>query len=448
MTTPPSTSTNDPYAAWRNGNYRLYALGWFLLVFGKAAETIAVQVHLYERTKDPLSLGLMGLVQAMPIILFAIGGGHLADRFDRRRVMMSTMSVNVVISLGLLLAAREDVPVSWFYPLLFIGATSTALGTPSRSALLPQLVRPENFSNAVTWSSTVFQIGTMTGPVVAGFLIGSQVNTSRALTLVVVCRLLSLAAIAGMRHRKIERQDEALTWQSLMAGVRFVFQTKLILATITLDLFAVLLGGAVYLLPIFARDILGVGATGLGFLRAADAIGAISMAVLLAHLPPMKHAGRTLLWAVAGFGLCTILFGLSKSFWPSLAMLFMVGGLDAISVVVRHSLVQLLTPDRMRGRVSAVNSVFIVASNDIGGLESGVTARLFGPVASVVLGGVGTLLVVIGAARIWPQILSIGSLHDIRPADAPEEIERTAAPEMVAVDARETAESDEGHTTT
>ena len=189
---------------------------------------------------------------------------------------------------------------------------------------------------------------------------------------------------------------ESISWQSLAAGVRFVWRTKLILATITLDLFAVLLGGATYLLPVFCEDILGVGARGVGFLRSAEAVGAVAMAILLTHLPPMRRAGRTMLWAVAGFGGATVVFGLSRLFWLSLAMMFLIGALDNVSVVVRHTLVQMLTPDAMRGRVSAVNGVFIVSSNDLGGLESGVTAWLFGPVISVVGGGIGTILVVLG----------------------------------------------------
>jgi len=207
---------------------------------------------------------------------------------------------------------------------------------------------------------------------------------------------------------------ESISLQSVVAGVRFVWKTKLILATITLDMFAVLLGGVTYLLPDFAKNILHVGPVGLGFLRAADAVGAVCMAVLLTHLPPMRRAGVTLLWAVGGFGLATIVFGLSEWFWLSLLMMFLIGALDNISVVVRHTLVQMLTPDAMRGRVSAVNNVFIVASNDLGGLESGMTAWLFGPVVSVVGGGIGTILVVLGATYLWPQILAIGSLGSIR----------------------------------
>jgi hypothetical protein len=260
----------------------------------------------------------------------------------------------------------------------------------------------------------------MTGPAVGGLVIGTQNNIASAFLLVAGCRLWSLAAILGVRLRPMERERAAMSWENLVAGIRFVWQTKLILATITLDLFAVLLAGATYLLPIYAEDILHVGARGLGFLRSAEAVGAIGMAVLLAHLPPMQRAGRTLLWSVAGFGVATILFGLSSWFWLSLAMMFLIGALDNVSVVVRHTLVQMLAPDVMRGRVSAVNNVFIVSSNDLGGMESGVLARLVGPVMAVVIGGVGAIVAVFGCSRLWPEILEIGSLADVRPAQAAE----------------------------
>ena len=211
-------------------------------------------------------------------------------------------------------------------------------------------------------------------------------------------------------------EKEEISWKSVGAGVVFVWQHKPILATITLDLFAVLFGGVTYLFPIFAVDILKVGPSGVGYLQSADAAGAILMFLLLAHLPPIPRAGRTMLWCVAAFGAATIVFGLSTSFWLSMAMMFLAGAVDGVSVVVRHTLVQMLTPDPMRGRVSAVNNVFIVASNDIGGLESGVTAWLFTPVLSVVGGGVATILVVLATMRVWPEILAIGSLRDLKPA--------------------------------
>jgi MFS family permease len=408
----------DRYAAWRNANYRCYAAGWFLLTFGKMIETVAVGVHIYDRTRDPLALGWIGLVQAAPVVLLAIPGGQIADRWDRRTVMMAMLGLTGLVALGLALAAWCDLSVGWMYVLLLVGASAAALGSPSRAALLPQIVGPDDFPTAVTWNSGVFQIASMTGPAVGGLVVGASVSTHRALALVAVCRLLSLGMIWAVRCRPAERAAESISWETLLAGLRFVWKTKLILATISLDLFAVLLGGATYLLPLYAEDILGVGARGLGMLRSAEALGAIAMAALLTYLPPMRRAGRTMLWAVAGFGAATIVFGLSQSFWLSLAMMFLIGALDNVSVVVRHTLVQMLTPDAMRGRVSAVNGVFIVASNDLGGVESGVTARLFGAVASVVLGGAGTILVVLGAARLWPEILGIGSLKDVRPDEA------------------------------
>lgn len=417
LASPPPSSETGPYAAWKNPDYRLFACGWFILTFGKQIETVAVGIHLYERTGDPLALGLLGLVQALPVLLLAIPGGQLADRFDRRRLMMLMLGLGTTVSLGLTWLALVDAPVQWFYVLLALGATSQALGSPSRSALLPELVSPRLFSNAVTWNSSVFQIASMTGPAIGGLIVGTQKSAATAFAVVTVCRLLSLASIAALRYRPIQRVKQAISWESLVAGIQFVWNTKLILATITLDLFAVLLGGATYLLPIYAKDILHVGATGLGLLRSAEAIGAVSMALLLAHLPPMRRAGRTMLWAVGGFGVATIIYGVSQWFWLSMVMMFLIGAMDNISVVVRHTLVQMLTPDHMRGRVSAINSIFIVASNDLGGLESGVTARLFGPVLSVVTGGIGAIVVVLGTAQVWPQILRIGSLEDIRPTE-------------------------------
>ena len=238
--------------------------------------------------------------------------------------------------------------VLWIYLLLGIGAVGWALGNPARQALLPQLVPAELFANSVAWNSSVFYIASVTGPVVGGIVVATSSNLAPAFALVLLCRVIALAAIALIRHRPAARLEQTISWESVVAGIRFVWNTKLILATITLDLFAVLLGGATYLLPIYA-DMLGVGALGLGFLQSADAVGAICMAMLLAHRPPLQRAGVTLLWAIAGFGVATIIFGISQLFWLSLLMMFLVGALDNISVVVRHTLVQMLTPDEMRG---------------------------------------------------------------------------------------------------
>ena len=415
------------------------------MTFSKHVETLAVAVHLvdtYDAKDAPLALGMMALVQALPVMLLAIAGGQLADRFDRRSVLLSTLVISLLAAIGMLFVIFLSAPIPWIYLCLGVGAIGRALGSPSRAALLPQLVPAKIFSNAVTWNVTVFYIASVTGPVVGGLivaisekqelligLLGPVVgnfmaafsgNAIPAFVLIVLCRLAAIAAVFLIRHRQVGSIDQPVSWENVAAGVRFVWRTKLILATITLDLFAVLLGGAIYLLPIYAKDILHVGASGLGFLRAADAVGAMCMAVWLVHRPPLRRAGVTLIWAIIGFGAATIVFGFSQWFWLSMGMMFFIGALDNISVVVRHTLVQMLTPDEMRGRVSAVNGVFIVASNDIGGLESGLTAWLFTPVISVVGGGVGTILAVIGAICIWPQILKIGSLDSIQPASLAE----------------------------
>ncbi len=404
----------DPYAAWRCRNYQLYALGWFLMTFAKQAETVVVGMFVYQQTQTALSLAWLGLVQAAPIILLSIAGGQLADRVNRKAILLVAVLLNAGVSVGLVGVAGWQLPISWIYGLVFVEAIVQALGMPARAALLPQIVPGPTFSNAVTWNSSVFQVATMTGPAVAGLVLGF-VSPAAAFAMVGVCRLLSAAVIAGVRTEPFVRSEEAVSWSSVLAGLRFVWRNKPILATITLDLFAVLLGGATYLLPVFAEDILGVGAVGLGFLRSAEALGAISMAFLLAHLPPMKRAGVTMLWAVAGFGAWTMVFGLSTWYPLSLLAIFLIGCLDNVSVVVRHTLVQMLTPDAMRGRVSAVNGVFIVASNDLGGLKSGVAAWLFGPVLAVVGGGVGAIAIVLGAVRVWPQLLRLGALNEIRP---------------------------------
>ena len=402
-------ATTNPYAPWLLPDFRRYACGSFAATFAQQAETLVVSVVLVEACtteRAPLALGLMALVRALPVMLLAIAGGQIADRFDRRRVLVLTFSVAAAASAGLLAVAVLDAPIGCYYPFLALGAAALAIATPSRQALLPGLVPAEIFSNVATWGSSIFYTATVTGPVVAGFLLdrfaqaagpgtaaglaaAKLIRPAPALAMALLCRLLGMMMIARMRYRRTNHGEETISWKSVLAGIRFVWRTKLILATITLDLFAVLLGGATYLLPIFAKEILKVGPTGLGVLRAADAVGAITMALTLAHRPPLRRAGVTLLWAVAGFGAATIVFGLSSWFWLSILAMCLVGALDNISVVVRHTLVQMLTPDDMRGRVSAVNAVFIVASNDLGGAESGITAWLFGPVISVVGGGIG-----------------------------------------------------------
>jgi len=418
---------HDPYAALRIPGYRFYSLGWVISVIGQQVQSIAVQWQIVQRVgsieRGALALGLVAGVQAVPVILLALPAGHLADRFDRRRIVILSQLAAAAFSVGLALTSHFDGPTALMYLLLGLGATAQAVGWPARSALLPQIVPAEVFSNAATWNSSGFQVASVAGPALGGLVVNYTLTGAYCID--AACSLCFAAFLLMLAVRPAARSSEPATFSTLIAGVRFVWRTKIVLGAITLDLFAVLLGGATYLVPLFASDILKVGPVGFGWLKAAPAVGAFAMAMALAHLPPMKRAGATMLWAVAGFGAATIVFGLSPWFWLSLLMLALTGAFDNVSVVVRHTLVQMLPPDNMRGRVSAVNNVFIGASNEIGGLESGLTAwalgALLGPVrgavASVVAGGIGSIVVVGAVALLWPQVRRFGSLRDARPIE-------------------------------
>ena len=406
---------HDPYAALRFRDFRLYAIGWMISVIGQQMQAAALAWEIFDRTGSYSALGWLGGVQAVPLLLLALPAGHLADTFDRRRITTLTSILASLCSLALAVLSYRA-PINWMFGVLVLSSTALVMGRPARSALLPQIVPLSVFSNAVTWNASIFQVATMLGPALAGLIIIFSVRTVYVID--ALCALTFAALTFLLKPANLNKSNH--TDRSLIAGIRFVWNTRIILATLTLDLFAVLLGGAVYLLPVFAKQILNVGSLGFGGLRAADAIGAFVMAILLAHLPPMKHAGRNMLLAVAGFGAATIVFGLSRNYLLSFAMLLLIGAFDNISVVVRHTLVQVLTPDSTRGRVSAVNNIFIGASNEIGGLESGLTAHWFGPITSVVGGGFGTLLVVLSISLLFPQIRRFGSLHNAKPESPPE----------------------------
>ncbi len=323
----------DPYAAWRIANYRLYAGSWFLMVMARQIEFLAVGIYLYGDKKDLLALGWQGLVMALPAMLLAIPGGHLADRFDRRWVLASTLLLNGLNSAALGISCAWHVPLIWIYLLLVINGCGQALGAPSRTALLPWIVPPERFANAVAWNSTVFQISSMVGPVAGGYLIWAFAGrgVSVALACVVLFRFLGLVGVLLLPNRRPERMQSSVSLETLVAGIRFVWRRKPILATISLDLFAVLLGGATFVLPAFADQVLGYHsqekmAAVAGYLRSAEAVGAILMAIALAHLPPIRRAGWTMLWAVAGFGLATVGLGLSRWLAAALVAMFAIGG--------------------------------------------------------------------------------------------------------------------------
>ena len=412
-----SSPRHDPYAAFRIRDFRLYVIGSLLVQVGVGAQSVAIGWEIYRLTDNALALGLTGLVQALPMMLLTLPAGYLADVFSRRALITISMVGSTLTSVGLAVVSMQDASVTAMYVLLFLDATFMTLARPARAALLPQLVPRPVFENAVSWRISTAQISAVAGPAVGGFLVSlgaPVVYIANACTTLIFVFLLTL-----LRVDRGTRAPHAPSLEAVLIGARFVWKERLLLTTISLDLFAVLLGGAVYLLPLYARDILQAGGQGLGWLRAAPAFGAFCMAVLLAHLPPMRRAGRNLLVAVAGFGLATIVFGFSRSFWLSWAMLFLTGLFDNVSMVIRHTVQQLMTPDEMRGRVSAVTSIFIGSSNELGGFESGLVARLFSPVVSVVSGGIGTICVVAITAMAAPRLRRFGAMKDLRPAEAP-----------------------------
>lgn len=402
---------HDPYAALRTRNFRLLLTGRFITSFGNEMLSFAIGWELWLRTHEAFVLGMVGLVQVIPVILLSLPAGHVADQYNRKRIVLISEVFLALCVLGLGWLSYTQGPLYLIYTLLLGIGIARAFNDPASSTLLPQTVPPELFSNATTWSTSTWQFASITGPALAGLLIGffnsvTFIYIFDALAAIIFCIFLMM-----IQGRELALAEKSATWDSLMQGFRFMRDTKVILAAITLDMFAVLFGGAVALLPIYATDILKVGAQGLGILRAAPSVGALLMAFLIAHLPPMKNAGRTLLLSVTGFGLATIVFGLSTSFILSVAMLALLGGMDNISVVIRGTLLLTQTPDEMRGRISAVNSIFIGVSNELGSFESGLAAALLGPVAAVVLGGIGTIMVVLIVARVWPEMGQLKSLN-------------------------------------
>ncbi len=414
----------DPYAALRYRDYRYLLVGSVLASIGSEMQSVAIGWELYQRTDSPAALGLVGLVLFLPILLLSLPAGQAADRYSRKQQLLVAQALMALTSLGLATLSLHQGPIPLMYLCLLLAGISRAFNAPARWGLVPHVVPTHVLGNAITWNSSGWQVASMLGPALGGGVIAVAGQAGGAYLFAALCFLACVGLLVPIQPQAGPRRREAISVQSLLAGIHFIGQSKLVLATITLDLFAVLLGGATALLPIFARDILNVGASGLGWLRAAPSLGALLMALLLAHRPPLRRAGPTLLWAVAGFGAATIVFGLSRDFLLSFAMLALTGALDNISVVVRGTLVQVLTPDAMRGRVSAVNAVFISSSNELGAFESGITAHWFGPVLSVVGGGIGTLLVVLGIMLKWPEILRLRSLHRAQEETAVESPER------------------------
>lgn len=401
----------DAYGVLKNRGFLQYLSGRFLASMGQQMMTVAIGWELYQRTNAPLALGLVGLMQFLPMFLLTLHAGYVADTRSRRLITVWMEVIILSASLGMAWISWTQAPVLYDYICLIFLGTARAFLAPASTSLLPQIVEREQLSRAVTWNSMGFQFSSVIGPAVSGLLLAFYPPVliySLNAIMAGICAVL----IWGIHTPAMAPLKEKFSFQSLMVGPKFIFSTRIILATITLDLFAVLLGGATSLFPVYARDILHVGSGGLGLLQGALPLGSGLMAVAMAHLPPFKKAGQTMLWAVVGFGLGTIVFGYSTIFILSWAALFVCGAMDSISVVIRQSLVQILTPDEMRGRVTAINFLFIGTSNELGGFESGFVAQFSSPLFAVVSGGIGTIITVILTALIWPEVRKYGRLGE------------------------------------
>lgn len=409
---PSPEEKHDPYLALRYPSFRLLLTGGFIGSFGQQMLTVALGWELYVRTNSALALGFVGLAQVLPLFLLSLPAGHVADHYSRKHIVLMAEIGVTIASLGLAALSATRGPLPLFYACLVLLGSAGAFTSPAASALVANVIPSDAFESAMTWDSSSWQLSSVLGPTAGGFLVATAGATA----------VFALNAAAGLVYALLlflmripfgeARRPAPATMHTLLEGVRFLGRTPVLLAAITLDLFAVLLGGATALLPIYARSILHVGAFGLGWLQASSSVGAVLMALVLTHRHPFRHAGLTLLVAVAGFGVATIVFGLSTWFPLSMLMLFLLGALDNISVVIRGTLLLIRTPDQMRGRVGAVNSLFIGTSNQLGGFESGLVAQFFGPVAAVVAGGIGTFLVVLAVAALWPQMRNLGTLSD------------------------------------
>ena len=381
-----------------------------ILILGWQMQKVAVGWEIYERTHSAIYLGYAGLIQFLPQVLFMLFAGHVVDTYNRKRVYMMALACNVAAAAGLAVNSARGGSIYVLYGCLFAYGTARAFIMPSRAAFLPGIVPLEIFSRAFSWQTSGFEVSSMTGPAIGGLLIGWFQSPTLVYTINATGQFIFVMLLAGIAYKNPTGAKQPLTFSSFSAGFRYVWKVKVVLSAIALDMFGVLLGGATAMMPIYAKDILHVGPRGLGWLMAAPSVGAFSMAMIQAHHGPLRKAGRTLLLAVAGFGTVTVVFGLSKSFWLSMTMLLLLGSCDNLSVVIRSTLVQVLTPDDMRGRVSALNSLFIGTSNELGAFESGLVANFFGPIFSVVSGGIGTIITVLVMAWLSPGLRRYGAL--------------------------------------
>ncbi len=397
-------------AAFRFPGFRLYQTARFCIVFCTEMQSVAVGWQVYEITHRPLDLGLTGLVQFLPPVFLFLLAGHVTDRFDRRK-LLTLCYVGFAISSALLLVVtlraetlHKTGSVAPIFAILFLVGAVRSFSMPASRALLPQLVPEEQFQNAVVWNSSIFQCATILGPAIGGLLYALFRGPAAVYATALSAGIIAVLTTLRIQTQYQARPREPFSVKTVFAGFQYIWTHKLILGSISLDLFAVLLGGAVALLPVYAKEILRTGPWGLGLLRAAPGIGAGVMALLLAYQPIRKRAGATMLWCVAGFGVFTVVFGFSRSLPLSLLSLFFVGAADMVSVVVRGVLIQIETPDQMRGRVNAVDMIFIGASNELGEFESGLAAQWLGAVPAVVLGGIGTIIVTLLWVGLFPEL--------------------------------------------
>ena len=411
----------DPYAALRFKEFNTFLLLRFAMVFAWSMQFIIIEWQVYSITKDPLSLGIIGLMEVIPAISLALFAGHIVDQKEKKGLLVKCILGFSVISFGLFLLTWPVVIGDFstqtilyaIYFLVFLGGLVRAFLGPTIFSFLSLLVPKKVYPNAATWSSSVWQIASVAGPALAGFSI-TLIGVHWSMCTVFACSIFALLALSQIKKKPIlNPKIGEPVMQSLSEGIKFVFNNKTVLGAITLDMVAVLFGGAIALLPIFAQDILKVGPEGFGFLRAAPAVGAFLTMIITAYVPLSKNAGMKLLSAIFAFGICIIVFGLSTIFWVSLIALFFSGVFDGISVVIRQTILQLKTPDHMRGRVSAVNSMFVGSSNELGAFESGLTARLMGTVTAVVFGGSMTLLVVLTTGIVSPTFRKLDLRKDL-----------------------------------
>lgn len=411
----------DAYAALRYREFNLFLLLRFVMVFAWSMQFIIIEWEVYSLTKSALSLGMIGLMEVIPAIGMALFAGHIVDQKEKKGMLLKCILGFAMISLGLFFLTWPKIVGEWstesilysIYFLVFLGGLVRAFLGPTIFSLMSLIVPKNVYPNAATWSSSVWQIGTVVGPAVAGFSI-TYIGVHWSMCAILACSIFALLLLTQISKKPIlNPKIGEPVMESLKEGLKFVYTNKSILGALTLDMVAVLFGGAVALLPIFAQDILKVGPEGFGVLRAAPAVGALLTMFVSAHLPFYKNAGIKLLAAIFGFGVCIIVFGLSTWFWLSVFALFMSGVTDGISVVIRQTILQLKTPDSMRGRVAAVNSIFVGSSNELGAFESGLTAKLMGTVTAVVFGGSMTLLIVVFTGIKLPGFRTLDLQKDL-----------------------------------